>query len=252
MERLKGTRPQLVTFMKELCGENAAESSRELFGPPLKKKLNERVDTIKAFTVLDPPAPPRKNVRFLENGQAGRYSNSAGCSNKLYTPGTLISQHARFSAQPTSRTTTTTSSSMQTDLTSTDPNPNPIPNSQSPERHAANQGETQALTAGQHKEILHSSSTLGKPEISIFILEVALAPDKLDYFLHMELAHPRNSLTGSTLYLIEAVCKRKEVCLQNAGRRLTPKVVIEARLWTVRSLIQVLHGRQETYISRQC
>ncbi len=62
-------------------------------------------------------------------------------------------------------------------------------------------------TAGPHKEILALAPVESQRSASLS-LELPLAPDKLLYFWHMELLHPQNSLTGPTLYLIEAVCKR--------------------------------------------
>ena len=60
IDKIKGTRPQLASFMKEVCKEDLSEPSKELFGSEVKQRLNERADIIKAFntalTTLDPPA----------------------------------------------------------------------------------------------------------------------------------------------------------------------------------------------------
>lgn len=80
VEKLRADRPQLATFMKEVCKGELTEPSKELFGQELKQRLNERADTIKSFdkalTMLDPPKP--RNGRFLARGSSARYSSNSG------------------------------------------------------------------------------------------------------------------------------------------------------------------------------
>lgn len=83
VDRVKESRPQLASFLKEVCSEDMGDSGRELFGPAVKK-LGERADNIKTFnkalTKLDPPAKPKK-VRqlaaiFLGRGLDTKYGGA--------------------------------------------------------------------------------------------------------------------------------------------------------------------------------
>lgn len=84
VDRVKESRPQLASFLKEVCSEDMGDSGRELFGPAVKKKLGERADTIKAFnealTKLDPPAKTEKDKatssHFLGRGSDAKYGGS--------------------------------------------------------------------------------------------------------------------------------------------------------------------------------
>lgn len=81
IDKVKPTCPQLAGFMKEICKDGLEETGKKLFGPELKKKMNERADTIKTFNkalvTLDPPGTSKqkpqhtKNVRFLGERPGG-------------------------------------------------------------------------------------------------------------------------------------------------------------------------------------
>lgn len=51
-DKVKKKHPQLGNFMKEACKEETSMSSKYLFGEELKKKLNERSNTMKALMRL--------------------------------------------------------------------------------------------------------------------------------------------------------------------------------------------------------
>ena len=84
---------------------------QDLFGPELKKKMNERADTIKAFNkalvTLDPPGTSKqkpqytKNVRFLGKGLGVRYSGNPGQNSRLHnTPRVFQPNNQNKSKRP--------------------------------------------------------------------------------------------------------------------------------------------------------
>ena len=93
VDKVKESRPQLASFLKEVCSEDLGDNGRESFGPAVKKKLGERADTIKAFnealTKLDPPAKAEKDKatssRFLGRSSDAKYGGAPSYQHsKLY------------------------------------------------------------------------------------------------------------------------------------------------------------------------
>ena len=82
-DKVKESRPQLASFLKEVCSKDLGDSGGELFGPVVKK-LGERADTIKAFnealTKLDPPAKGERDratsSHFLGRGSDAKYGSA--------------------------------------------------------------------------------------------------------------------------------------------------------------------------------
>ena len=118
IDKVKPTGPQLAGFMKEICKEGMEEAGKDLFGPELKKKMNERADTIKAFNkalvTLDPPGTSKqkpqhtKNVGFFwgkawGRGTAAIQARIPGCTTHQefsnQTTGTNPNAHSRTTTQ---------------------------------------------------------------------------------------------------------------------------------------------------------
>ena len=87
---VKPKRPKLANFLEEVCKEKVVEPSSELFGPAVKKRINERAATIRSFNEsidsLDYDSS-RKN-RFLGKGPSAKYGSGsdAHVPRKPYTP----------------------------------------------------------------------------------------------------------------------------------------------------------------------
>ena len=84
---VKPKRPKLANFLEEVCKEKAVEPNLELFGPAVKKRINERAATIKSFNESLDYDSSKKN-RFLGRGPSAKYGSGSGAhvSQKPYAP----------------------------------------------------------------------------------------------------------------------------------------------------------------------
>ena len=83
-DKIKPTRPQLAQFLSEVCSDSKGppeNSGKELFGPPIKKKITERAETIKSFNEalakIDAPRQSKPGQGcFLGKSSGGKYSTT--------------------------------------------------------------------------------------------------------------------------------------------------------------------------------
>ena len=114
IEKIKPTRPQLASFLTEVCTDPATDNpGKELFGPPIKKKISERAETIesfnKALSRIDPPKQARsstdRSCRFLGKSSGGLYSSNPSSQRpQLYGKRVFKPFHFRKRHNPTNQT----------------------------------------------------------------------------------------------------------------------------------------------------